>query len=158
MSWLRYLMFLSLIVWIGSIIFFAFVLAPTAFSVLPSAHLAGSVIGPALSKLHWMGIVSGIIFLFSSFAFAGINAGGIRPFAARNVLLYLMLALTAVSQFSVMPKMETLRASVGDIENIALTSPVRIEFDALHQWSERLEGGVLLLGLLAAYLTSRQTA
>jgi len=44
MSFLRYLMLLSLIVWIGGLIFFAFVLAPTAFHVLPSTQLAGNVV------------------------------------------------------------------------------------------------------------------
>lgn len=158
MTLLRYLTFLSLIVWVGSIIFFAFVLAPTAFSVLPSAHMAGSVVGPSLIKLHWMGIVSGIVFLLSSFAIAVIKTGRLRPWAARNILLYLMLVLTSVSQFAVIPKMETLRASVGAIESAPLNSSVRVQFDVLHEWSERLEGGILLLGLIAAYLTSRQTA
>ena len=43
MSFLRFLMLLSLVVWIGGLIFFAFVLAPTAFQVLPSTHIAGNV-------------------------------------------------------------------------------------------------------------------
>jgi len=43
MSWLRTLMLLCLIVWIGGIIFFAFVLAPTVFTVLPSNELARTV-------------------------------------------------------------------------------------------------------------------
>jgi len=54
MSFLRYLMLLSLVVWIGGLIFFAFVLAPTAFQVLPNTHLAGNMVGRALSKLHWI--------------------------------------------------------------------------------------------------------
>ena len=66
MSFLRYLMLLTLIVWLGGLIFFAFVLAPTAFSVLPTRHLAGTVVGRTLGTLHWMGIFSGIIFLVSS--------------------------------------------------------------------------------------------
>ena len=45
MSFLRYLMLLSLVAWIGGLIFFAFVLAPTAFQVLPTTHLAGNVVG-----------------------------------------------------------------------------------------------------------------
>ena len=40
MSFLRFLMLLSLVAWIGGLIFFAFVLAPTAFQVLPTTHLA----------------------------------------------------------------------------------------------------------------------
>ena len=63
MSFLRFLMLLSLVVWIGGLIFFAFVLAPTAFTVLPTTHLAGNVVGRALSKLHWIAIFSGIVYL-----------------------------------------------------------------------------------------------
>ena len=63
MSFLRFVMVLSLVVWIGGLIFFAFVLAPTAFTipdVLPNTHLAGNVVGRALGKLHWIAIFSGV--------------------------------------------------------------------------------------------------
>jgi hypothetical protein len=30
-----------------------------------------------------------------------------------------------------------------------------MQFDALHHWSTRIESGVLLLGLVVAYLTAR---
>ena len=55
MSILRALILLALIAWIGGIIFFAFVLAPTVFRVLPVA-LAGNVVSPSLGILHWIGI------------------------------------------------------------------------------------------------------
>ena len=70
MSFLRFLMLLSLVAWIGGLIFFAFVLAPTAFQVLPNTHLAGNVVGRALGKLHWIAIVSGVVFLASSLLIA----------------------------------------------------------------------------------------
>ena len=65
MSVLRFLMLLSLVAWIGGLIFFAFVLAPTVFApgVLPNTHLAGNIVGRALGKLHWIAIPSAIIFL-----------------------------------------------------------------------------------------------
>src|ERR1700684_550306 len=99
MSFLRFLMLLSLVVWIGGLIFFAFVLAPTAFSILPTTHLAGNVVGRALGKLHWIAIVSGIVFLGSSLVYNRLVDGTAHVFAARHVLLCLMLALTLVSQF-----------------------------------------------------------
>jgi len=37
---------------------------------------------------------------------------------------------------------------------VPLTNPARVQFDALHVWSTRVEGAVLLLGLLAIYLTA----
>src|SRR5438309_11013033 len=99
MSFLRFLMMLSLVVWIGGLIFFAFVLAPTAFQVLPNTHLAGNVVGRALGKLHWMAIISGVVFLLTSLAYSYVTDGTAHVFAARHVLIFLMLALTLFSQF-----------------------------------------------------------
>src|ERR1700684_4279914 len=75
MSFLRYLMLLSLIVWLGGLIFFAFVLAATAFSILPSRHMAGTLVGRSLGILHWMGIFSGLIFLTSSILYSRFTKG-----------------------------------------------------------------------------------
>src|SRR5262249_9127379 len=58
MAFLRFLMLLALIVWIGGIIFFAFVEAPTLFAILPTTRMAGDVVSASLAKLHWMGLVS----------------------------------------------------------------------------------------------------
>jgi uncharacterized membrane protein len=153
MSFLRYLMLLSLVVWIGGLIFFAFVLAPTAFQVLPSTHLAGNVVGRALGKLHWIAIFSGIVFLISSLLYSRIIDGSAHIFAMRNVLICLMLALTLLSQFWIIPRMDTLRAQVSDFASVPIDSPMRVQFDTLHAWSTRVESVVLLLGLIAIYLT-----
>ncbi len=154
MSFLRFLMLLSLIVWLGGLIFFSFVVAPTVFSVLPTRHLAGSVVTRSLNALHWMGIVSGIVFLASSMIYTRLSTGSAHPLAARHVLLYIMLALTLISQFGVSPKMAALRASMGEIDSVPATDPARVQFNALHAWSTRLEGGVFLLGLMVVYLTA----
>jgi len=69
-----------------------------------------------------------------------------------------MLVLTLISQFGISPKMTALRASMGQIDNVAGNDPARLQFNALHVWSTRLEGGVLLLGLIVVYLTARQLA
>jgi len=148
-------MLLSLILWIGGLIFFAFVLAPTAFSVLPTTHLAGNVVGRALGKLHWIGIISGAVYLISSMLYSRFTHGTAHLFAARHVLLCLMLALTLISQFGVIPRMDTLRASLGEVSSVPIDNPERVQFDALHVWSTRVEGAVLLLGLVVTYLTAR---
>jgi uncharacterized membrane protein len=158
MSFLRYLMLLSLVVWIGGLIFFAFVLAPTAFQVLPNTHLAGNLVGRALGKLHWIAIISGLVFLASSLLYDRLIDGTPHIFATRHVLICLMLALTLISQFWIIPRMDNLRASVGDFASVALDNPARVQFDALHVWSARVEGGVLLLGLVAVYLIARAFA
>lgn len=149
-------MLLSLIVWLGGLIFFSFVLAPTVFSVLPTRHLAGSVVSRSLTALHWIGIVSGIAFLITSMLSSRLHAGSAQPLAPRHVLLYIMLGLTLISQFGIIPKMATLRASMPETDSMAATDPVRVQFNSMHAWSTRLETGVLLLGLVVVYLTAQQ--
>jgi uncharacterized membrane protein len=154
MSFLRFLMLLSLVCWIGGLIFFAFVLAPTAFSVLPTTHLAGNVVGRALGKLHWIAIFSGIVFLGSSLLYNRLTDGTPHVFATRHVLLCLMLVLTLISQFGIIPRMDVLRASLGEVKSVPIDNPERVQFDALHVWSTRVEGAVLLFGLVVVYLTA----
>lgn len=154
MAFLRFLIVLSLVVWVGGIIFLSFVEAPTAFRVAPTRHMAGSVVGASLSILHWIGLFSGVVFLGSSMLASSLTTGSARPFAARHLLVFGMLLLTIISQFGVSPQMASLRASFGDIDTVAATDPARVQFESLHKWSVRLEVGVLLLGLAAVFATT----
>jgi uncharacterized membrane protein len=158
MSFLRYLMLLSLIFWLGGLIFLAFVVAPAAFSVLPTRHLAGNVVARSINGLHWIGLLAGVVYLFSSVLYTRAMSGSFRVLTARNVIIVFMLALTLISQFGIIPRMDTLRASIGEIDSVPADNPPRMQFDALHVWSTRVEGGVLLLGLVAAYLTANAFA
>ena len=147
-------MLLSLIVWLGGLIFFP-VVAQTAFSVLPTHQLAGSVVGRSLGILHWMGMISAVVFLVSSLLLSRLSTGDAHLFAPRNVLICLMLLLTLISQFGIIPRMDAIRASIGEIDVAPADLPARIQFDGLHQWSTRIESAVILLGLVAAYLVAR---
>lgn len=133
---------------------FAFAVAPAAFAVLPTRHLAGNVVGRTMGILHWMGIISGLVFLASSLLYSQLSRGTPQVFAARNIVIVVMLALTLISQFGVIPRMDTLRASIGEIDSVPPDNPARMQFDALHIWSTRIESGVLLLGLVIVYLTA----
>jgi hypothetical protein len=157
MSFLRFLMLLSLVIWVGGLIFFP-VVAQTAFTVLPTRHMAGSVVGKSLGTLHWMGMISGLVFLASSLLHSRLSSGSAHVFAARHVLVCLMLGLTLISQFGIIPRMDALRASIGEIDSVPPDNPARMEFDGLHIWSTRVEMGVLLLGLVAVYLTAQRLA
>src|ERR1041385_5879088 len=105
MSVLRFLMLLALIVWIGGIIFFAFVEAPTLFTVLPTTKLAGDVVSASLTKLHWMGLGSGVIFLICSLLYNWQKHVQLRPFALSHISIVLMLAFTMISQFGITPRL-----------------------------------------------------
>jgi hypothetical protein len=157
MSFLRFLMLLTLVIWIGGIIFLAFVEAPIAFSpgLLPTRHMAGSIVGHSLDILHYMAIACGVVFLIASMACSHLAKGNAHPLAARHLLIALMLVLTLVSQFAISTKMRAIRAEAGVIDSLAPDQPRRREFDRLHVWSEKFEEAVLLLGLVAVYTTAQ---
>jgi len=154
MSVLRFFMLLALVVWIGGIIFFAAAVAPTVFKVLPTRHLAGAVVTRSLGILHGMGIVCAIVFLATSMLHSYSARGAAHPLAPRHLFVYIMLALTVISQFVVSAKMAALRASMGEIDLVPIADARRIVFNQLHTWSTRLESGVLILGLVVLFLVA----
>lgn len=155
MTLLRFLFLLSLGAWIGAIILFTFV-APTAFAVAPTRHMAGEIVGRCLNYLHWIGIVCGVVFSGASITYSSLTLGRTEAFAPRHLAVYFMLVLTLVSQFGVTPRMHQLRAEMVEIDRIPHDDPRRVEFNQLHVWSTGLETGVLLLGLVALWLTARR--
>jgi len=158
MSFIRYLMLLSLVIWIGGLIFFAFVMAPALFnpSILPTRQLAGNVVSRTLGVLHWMGIGCGVVFAITSMIDARAVNGAAEPFAARNLLIYAMIILTLISIFGVAARMEDLKRQMVVIDNVPHDDARRVEFNRLHVWSTRIEGTVLVLGLAVLYLTARR--
>ncbi len=151
----RVLRLVSLALWVGGLVFFAFVVAPVAFSVLPTRHEAGTVVAACLTILHRIGFGCGIIYLLASL--------GARPRSrtrfAQLALACSMLVLTAVSQFLVIPPMERDRLAAGGvIDNVPAQSSLHQHFDRFHHLSERLEGVVLLFGLLSFGLAAAECA
>lgn len=150
-------MLLALIVWIGGIIFFAFALAPTVFIVLPTTKLAGNVVSVSLTKLHWIGLISGAIFLICSLFYNWRKYEQLRPSAAIHVFVVLMLALTAYSQFAITPRMREIRARIDSLAvHSAWDDTVYAEFSLEHKLSTWTEEGVLLCGLAVVVLTARR--
>jgi hypothetical protein len=49
--------------------------------------------------------------------------------------------------------MDHLRQQMGSYASTAANNPLRMQFDHLHVISVRLEGGVLILGVIALFLT-----
>jgi hypothetical protein len=155
MTLLRFLILLYLVVWLGALIFFP-VVAQISFTVLPSTHLAGLVVRDSLIDLHWMGMVAGLIFLICSMIDNRLTAGRPRVFALSHMFIVVMLALTAISQFWIIPRMDVLRITAGEISTLPAGNPIRAQFDSLHVWSTRIEMAVLVLGLIVLYSVARR--
>ena len=150
---LRFLQFFSLGAWVGSILYFSFVVTRGAFSVLPNSDLAGALVGYTLAKLHMIGIMAGVIYLLAT----AVSERSIEALAHPAALLvFAMIVFTIVSQYGVIARMDVLRAQMGSIEATAASNSLRAAFDRLHQYSVWLESAVLLSGLVALFLTARE--
>ncbi len=144
------LVYLVLGVWLGALVFFAAILAPVAFSQLP-VHTAGQVVGGSLLRLHWMAFVCGLIFL----AVVVLARGHYRSILPQAILVLVMLVLTAYSQFSIIPRMDIARDSIGgNVDAVADNNPGRQIFDQLHKQSVHVEALILVCGLVALVATA----
>jgi len=151
-SILRFLEVFALGTWVGAILFFGFAVAPGAFTVLSSRHESGELVGYTLSRLHWYGIVAGLVYLAALVLEQRSFTGWFRP-AAFAVIL--MILLTFSSQRFVTPRVQALRNQMGSVDATPPTSPLRVEFDRLHRASVILEQATLLFGLVGLFLTVR---
>jgi len=152
---LRTLLYLALIVWLGAEIFFPVTAAVAFGTLMPDVHAAGTIVGELIRILHGMGLISGAIAL-ALLALA--PAWGIykpRAVLAPMVLILVMMTLTVYSQFGIIPAMERDRIAEGGTIDPGAASPITAHFNKLHNRSEWVEEGVLLLGLVTVVLVAR---
>ncbi|HXQ27134.1 MAG TPA: DUF4149 domain-containing protein [Candidatus Acidoferrales bacterium] len=149
---LRFLRVFALGTWVGSIVYFVAVVTRDAFAVLPNRDLAGALVGSTLGGLHGLGVIAAVVYLVASLGLERSAKALARP-AALGVIL--MLLLTLASQRFVIPRMAVLRTEMGSVDATPGSDPRRAEFDRLHSISVDLEGGVLVIGLVALFLTVR---
>ena len=148
----RFMLIFPLGVWVGGIIFFSFIVAPALFAMLPKPGIAAAIIGVSLTDLHLLGIACGLVALVGTFIVKPLHPKGLRT------LLAVMLVLTTISLFGIMPQMQRIRESVGgSIEALPPQDAGRAAFDRLHKLSVGLEGIVLLAGISSLALLSRET-
>ena len=155
---LRTIEFLSLSLWVGADAFLSFVVAPGAFAVLASRDQAGAMVGYSLYRMHFAGVICGLVFLVARVVRSRSVGSLVAPAA---LCVVLMIALTVISVHAVSPRMAELRGKMGSIERATASSqgtdnPLLAEFGKLHRVSVMLEGGVLLAGLAGMYFMVRE--
>ncbi len=162
-TFLRTLILLAIVVWVGGLIFFGAVEAPVAFEHLmpmfpdPALGLeaAGTMVRNSLMHLHDVGLFCGAILLLL-FIIERVTRATRRSVGPPILLVAVMMGLTAYSEFSVIPRMETLRLKAGPaMADLTSANPARIDFNRLHNLSTSLEGIVLLCGLGLIILYAR---
>jgi hypothetical protein len=144
MNFLKFLMLLTLSLWLGGIIFASAVEIPVILAHVHDRLLAGEIVNHSLSKLHWLGMVCGLVFLLASLVRNYLAAADAKLLALPHILIVLMLTATAISQYRILPAIAQLRGAQAD-------PGVAARFQHLHNWSVGLEGAVLFLALLALY-------
>jgi hypothetical protein len=148
---IRALILLLVITWLGAVMFFP-VVAINAFGSIADTHIAGTIVAKCLRFLHYEGLFAGtliVILLLIAQATRALT----RSVAIPVVMTLIMLALTAYSQFSIIPRMETDRIAVGGaIDSVPPDNPNRVDFNKLHGLSEKVEEGVLLAGVILVVL------
>ena len=152
---LRTLLYLALIVWLGAEIFFPVVAAITFGTLQGATHTAGTIVGELLRIVHGMGIVSGLVLLALLALAPAWHIYKPKTVLAPMVLVVLMLACTAYSQYGIIPAMERDRmAAGGEIDTSDLANPTTVHFNKLHNRSERVEGVILLFGIATVVLVA----
>ncbi|MEP6690758.1 MAG: DUF4149 domain-containing protein [Gemmatimonadaceae bacterium] len=113
--------------WSGATLFFTVVVTRSAFRVLPTRALAGTLVGDALPALFMGGLATGAVLI----ALALPAAAPAR--ATRIALGVIALAGCGVGQFVINPRLHRLREQLaGPVDALAAGDPLRIEFGRLH--------------------------
>jgi hypothetical protein len=143
-------------VWLGSMMFFSFAVAPSAFAVLPTRELAGAMVTSSISKVEVLGLIIGpLLILFQVVGWRARRASATTK-SIRLVLIGVMTSAAALSRFWISPTMVSLRGSMnGSIDDLALTDPLRVQFNDLHQYSVGAMSVALFAGLAVLFLTVR---
>ena len=96
--------------WLGVMAFFSFVVAPAAFKVLPTQHLAGQVVSRTLGVTEIIGMVIGVVLLVLLLAARGRKT---KAFRFELLVVALMTAAMIVSRM-VSVRMHSLRVQAGE--------------------------------------------
>ncbi len=150
---IKWFYLLTLAVWIGSITFFSFAVAPTVFKTLKPED-AAALIRRIFSKYYLIGIVCAAVGIVCVGLLVADRAFGKWP----GILSLLLLAGMGTTDFwlrqAVMPHMNELRdrraavAASGQETDSALEQ----EWTALHRLSVRMNAAVLLCALVLVFL------
>ena len=148
----------TLSLWFGGIAVFSFLVAPVAFNVLPSAELAGNLVGAVLAKLYIAGTFAGILLLLTSNWLRSRGLMSRRQRLLLSLCLLVALAANVYAQWSIAPRVAELRSSGAIEKTQAADDQARGEFDKLHRRSVQLMMANLIALLAAIALSTRRTA
>lgn len=143
------LYFVVLTAWIGGMWAIGYVVAPTLFATLGDRQMAGLVAGKLFALMGWIGLGCGAYSLV--FLLGRLGGGALKR--AAFWLVFVILALTAVSQFGLQPLMAQLKAEAWPRE--VMETVLRDRFAAWHGISSILYLVQSVLGVWLVVAASR---
>mgnify|MGYP001565406764 FL=1 len=147
---IRFIYLFSLVIWIGSILFFSFFAAPSIFKVLPR-ETAGEVVGDIFPKYWMIGYISGIVSILSVIIIYIKEKGN---YTAIISVLAIMTILTFYSGMAVGQKARAIKAEIKITEDASKKEGLKKEFSTVHRKSAILNGIILALGIILIFLTA----
>jgi uncharacterized membrane protein len=149
LGFVKWLYLMALIIWLGEVIFFSFVAAPSIFATFPRPE-AGLAVGAIFPSYYRIGYGCGIILLIGAIVLAG-TAVARGWWTVNIVLAAVMLALTLYAGVVVQPRAAALRPQIHEP---TATAAVKDEFSRLHRLAVVLNGVVLACGLALSAITA----
>ncbi len=142
---IHFIHLLSLVMWMGSIIFFSFFAAPAVFRVLDRQQ-AGEVVGAIFPKYYALGYICSVL----AAATLMLSPEGMK--GPPLIFITVMAACTFYAGLVINPQARELKLKMQDQpENREALEP---RFRSLHGWSVRLNATVLIFGLGLLWTTA----
>jgi hypothetical protein len=143
--------------WLGGAVFFSFVVAPSAFAVLPARELAGALVTRTIAVVNVGGFVISLLLVATAFGDGGRDATR-RARLAEIVSLAVVAIACGVGHWIIAARMLALRAAMGrPIDQVLAGDPVRAAFNSLHGYSVGAMGVAMLAGLVALLAIAHRT-
>jgi uncharacterized membrane protein len=145
----RWFYLMALIVWVGEVVFFSFVVAPSLFGVFSKVD-AGRAVGAILPTYYRLGYGCGVVLLVMG-AILTATATERAWWSVSTGLAAVMLAATLYAGVVIQPRAAALRPQIHDP---SAPAAVKEEFDRLHRIAVQLNGAVLLAGIAVSIITA----
>lgn len=142
----NFIYLLSLVAWIGSIIFFSFFVAPVVFKTL-DREKAGEVVGIIFPRYYKLGYICGALILLSFFV-SGADEVGLKWCAWGIMVIGSGLAGLVIN-----PKAKKIKEQLKSLSEEEKHS-LEAKFKSLHSFSVKLNAAVLFSGLWLLGLTA----
>jgi hypothetical protein len=140
---------LALVCWLGGMVFFSIFAAPVIFRVLAPAD-AGRVVSGIFPRYYLLGYIAGAIALILALYFC-VLGNGRGWWVLSAIALVLALGLTVYAGTVLRPRIDAIHIVAEEPQPDVGR---KAEFDRLHRLSVSLNGGVMVLNLLALLSTA----